>query len=273
VRKKRPDAVVRRPSGAEAGEAACRGRRGGGSASPTDKETQSLSNSCSGSSDSVREDRPAAFPRRPSGAEAGEAACRGRRGGGSASPTNKDAQSLSNSCSGSESTACPGWERKIILSVSDDLPGRDARAVERHLVGCERCRTEAVRARRLREACRETARVRPARTIPGLWESVRAGIEARPAGEGRRDPEPLRFPSPSPVRRLAVAASLIAASLLVGSWIFFPVLLDRRADPATVIEARWSSAWEEFVSGSGPRAEAGFDPLPAEIPDPDVIDF
>ena len=40
--------------------------------------------------------------RRPSGAEEGEAACRGRRGGGSASPTSKEAQGLSDSCSGSE---------------------------------------------------------------------------------------------------------------------------------------------------------------------------
>ena len=31
-----------------------------------------------------------------------EAACRGRRGGGSASPTNKTTESLSNSCSGSQ---------------------------------------------------------------------------------------------------------------------------------------------------------------------------
>ena len=34
--------------GAEEGEAACRGRRGGGSASPTIRGTQGLSNSCSG---------------------------------------------------------------------------------------------------------------------------------------------------------------------------------------------------------------------------------
>jgi len=42
-------ALCRRPSGAEEGEAACRGRRGGGSASPTSTETQNLSNCCSGS--------------------------------------------------------------------------------------------------------------------------------------------------------------------------------------------------------------------------------
>ena len=44
---------ARRPSGAEEGEAACRGRCGGGSASPTGKENQSLSDSCSGSEDSA----------------------------------------------------------------------------------------------------------------------------------------------------------------------------------------------------------------------------
>ena len=42
------------------------------------------------------------FRRRPSGAEAGEAACRGRCGGGSASPANKETRSPSNSCSDSE---------------------------------------------------------------------------------------------------------------------------------------------------------------------------
>jgi len=62
--------------------------------------------------DSVSNNRPAAVLRRPSGAEEGEAAvgegpppqpkipC-GRRGGGSASPAIKEAQSRSNSCSGS----------------------------------------------------------------------------------------------------------------------------------------------------------------------------
>jgi len=57
------------------------------------------------SAESVSKHRRAAVVRRPSGAEEGEAACRGRRGGGSASPTIKEAQSLSNSCSGSEPTA------------------------------------------------------------------------------------------------------------------------------------------------------------------------
>ena len=41
--------VLRRPTGAEEGEAACRGRCGGGLASPANKEPESLSNSCSGS--------------------------------------------------------------------------------------------------------------------------------------------------------------------------------------------------------------------------------
>ena len=59
----RPAEVVRRPSGAEEGEAACRGRCGGGSASPTNR------------------------------------AC-GRRGGGSASPTDTETQRPGNSCSG-----------------------------------------------------------------------------------------------------------------------------------------------------------------------------
>ena len=40
-------------------------------------------------SESLSKNRPAAILRRPSGAEEGEAACRGRRGGGSASPANK----------------------------------------------------------------------------------------------------------------------------------------------------------------------------------------
>src|SRR6266545_140531 len=52
--------------------------------------------------ESVSKNQPPSALRRPSGAEEGEAACRGRRGGGSASPTNQEAQSLSNSCSGSE---------------------------------------------------------------------------------------------------------------------------------------------------------------------------
>ena len=47
--KNQPAVILRRPSGAEEEEAACRGRRGGGSASPAIKETESLSNSCSGS--------------------------------------------------------------------------------------------------------------------------------------------------------------------------------------------------------------------------------
>ena len=75
--------------GAKEGEAACRGQRGGGSASPSIKEGSS-------------KNRPAAILRRPSGAEEGEAACRGQRGGGSASPTIKETQSLSKNCSGSE---------------------------------------------------------------------------------------------------------------------------------------------------------------------------
>src|SRR6266511_1101359 len=54
------------------------------------------------SSDSVSKNQPPSALRRPAGAEEGEAACRGRRGGGFASPTNQEAQSLSNSCSGSE---------------------------------------------------------------------------------------------------------------------------------------------------------------------------
>ncbi len=47
--------------------------------------------------------------RRPTGAEEREAACRGRCGGGSASPTNKETQSLGNSCSGSESSLLLAW--------------------------------------------------------------------------------------------------------------------------------------------------------------------
>src|SRR5882672_8326423 len=61
--------------------------------------------------ESVSKNRPAAGVRRPSGAEEGEAACRGRRGGGSASPTIKEAQSLSNSCSGFEPAAAQDLRR------------------------------------------------------------------------------------------------------------------------------------------------------------------
>ena len=42
-------AILRRPSGAEEGEAVCHGRRGGGPASPAIKGTKIPSNSCSGS--------------------------------------------------------------------------------------------------------------------------------------------------------------------------------------------------------------------------------
>src|SRR5882672_9043419 len=56
--------------------------------------------------ESVSQNRSAAGVRRPSGAEEGEAACRGWRGGGSASPTIKEAQCLSNSCSGTEFEFC-----------------------------------------------------------------------------------------------------------------------------------------------------------------------
>jgi bifunctional non-homologous end joining protein LigD len=59
--------------------------------------------------ESVSKNQPPSALRRPSGAEAGEAAHSGRSRaadvGGSASPTNQEAQSLSNSCSGSESGA------------------------------------------------------------------------------------------------------------------------------------------------------------------------
>ena len=44
---------ARRPSGAEEGEAACRGRRGGGLSAPTKEETQRLSDSCSVSDGNV----------------------------------------------------------------------------------------------------------------------------------------------------------------------------------------------------------------------------
>src|SRR6266511_2075164 len=131
VSKNQPPSALRRPSGAEEGEAAhsamkpC-GRRGGGSASPTNQEAQSLSNSCSGSG-SVSKNQPPSALRRPSGAEEGEAACRGRRGGGSASPTNQEAQSLSNSCSGSEShRRAPGWRTPARSATFD--PGAESSA-------------------------------------------------------------------------------------------------------------------------------------------------
>ncbi len=52
--------------------------------------------------------RVEAFAAAGSGAEEGEAACRGRSGGGSASPTSKETQSLSKNCSGSECARCHG---------------------------------------------------------------------------------------------------------------------------------------------------------------------
>src|SRR5882672_3844603 len=70
--------------------------------------------------ESVSRNRAAAGVRRPSGAEAGEAACRGRRGGGSASPTNKETQSLSNSCSGSDGMP---FEVLVTANAFRETPG------------------------------------------------------------------------------------------------------------------------------------------------------
>jgi hypothetical protein len=66
--------------------------------------------------------------RRPSGAEEREAACRGRRGGGPASPTNRGTESLSNSCSGSQ-WQCP-WhpehdDREQLEREDVDFAGED----------------------------------------------------------------------------------------------------------------------------------------------------
>src|SRR6266540_3719186 len=75
VSKNQPPSALRRPSGAEEGEAAhsamkpC-GRRGGGSASPTNQEAQSLSNSCSGSEGKSTMAEKRRLPRRRAGAVA-----------------------------------------------------------------------------------------------------------------------------------------------------------------------------------------------------------
>lgn len=173
-----------------------------------------------------------------------------------------------------EERACGRWERKVLLSASDDLCARDAEALRHHLASCSGCRAEAARARALREQClRAAARREADAPVLGTWEAISGRLASRPAAPASPELEPRLAPA-FRARPRPLATSLVAAAaLLVVCGSLVSVILDRGAGTDTAaLEARWSERWDEFVSGAGVRPEPSFDPF-AEIPNPDVIEF
>ena len=194
---------------------------------------------------------------------------------------------------GRKSLACRRWEHRVYLHASGDLDEGEANLLERHLQSCARCRGELEAVRRLRERCLEVPAQR------GSWAGLEVCLEdllaaassplIPPAGT-ESPPRRALSPVSLPARGLRMSRGLpggrgarLAALVLLFVGAACLSLLWVKVASAPSQEARWAGKWKQFVSGAfdaqawggAPAKGGGGGPVgaPAEIPNPEVIEF
>ena len=104
---------------------------------------------------------------------------------------------------------CETIKELIDLYVSGDLSGAEARKVEKHLAGCERCRKEAAAYRaRLEDLSSLASERQPDVLPPFFWQGIQKEILLE---EERRKAGPIPTAHAFRKRILAMAAALLLA--------------------------------------------------------------
>ncbi len=142
---------------------------------------------------------------------------------------------------------CRGQERRLSLYVEDDLPDRDAAALQTHLEECEPCRGFLRELRSSQTALKELA-------AEPLDEDALAAVRLRVRWAYRQGPR-----HPRAAMYWAIAASLMAA---IGGLVWLRAREARSpAPPLLAAVSKATPSWAPTRAEAAPRAVSG--PRPA----------